>query len=36
MYLNGSTDYVEFYGMSVGVTTNAVGFSFQGVLVRAA
>ena len=36
VYLNGSTDYVEFYGLSVDVSTTAVGFNFQGVLVRAA
>jgi hypothetical protein len=36
MYLNGTTDFAEFYVISVGVSTNARGFNFQGVLVRAA
>ena len=36
VYLNGSTDYVEAYIISVAVSTTAVGWNFQGVLVRAA
>jgi hypothetical protein len=34
MYLNGTTDFAEFYAISVGVTTVARGFNFQGILVR--
>jgi hypothetical protein len=36
VYLNGSTDYVELYAISVGVSATVIGFNFQGVLVRAA
>jgi len=36
MYLNGTTDFVECYVISVGVSCPVRGFNFQGVLVRAA
>jgi hypothetical protein len=39
LYLNGSTDYIEFYGLQNSGTTQSITFSFaqaSGSLVRAA
>lgn len=35
-YLNGSTDYIEAYVVSVGATSNIQGNQFQAFLARAA
>jgi hypothetical protein len=34
VYLNGTTDFVECYVISVGISCPVKGFNFQGILVR--